>query len=73
MSESNLAEEKQNGQSHGNMSLLSAPESVLMKSLAEAFWYTKTMFLSKHVQTIVASRQRDAQTIKILGADTLLR
>ena len=32
----------------------------------------QTVFLSKHVQTIVAGRQKDAQTIKIPGAYTFL-
>ena len=57
--------QKQNGRSHGKMSLLSAPGSVLikttlMKSLAEVLWYTQTMFLS-------------AQMIEVLGANALLR
>ena len=59
------------------MSLLSAPaqsvfikKKVLMKSPADA---AQTMFLSKQVWTIVGGRQRDAQTIKVLGAYTLLR
>ena len=42
---------KQNGRSHGKMSLLSPPGSVikttLMKSLAEALLYTQMVFLSK--------------------------
>ena len=59
------------------MSLLSEPGSVLIKtmltkSLAEGLWYTQTEFLSKNVPTIVTARQRNAQTIKVLGAYTLL-
>ena len=89
-SESNLAEEparssrhheaKQNRQSHGKMSLLSAPgrvliKTTLMKSLAQASWCTQTMLLSKQVrlQTTVAGRWRDTQTIKVPGVYTLLR
>ena len=58
------------------MSLLSAPRSVLIKimlvkSLAEALWYTQTVFLSKQVRTIVAGRQTVAQTIEVFGAYTL--
>ena len=37
-----------------------------MKSLAEALWCTKTVFLSKQVLTIVTGRQRDAQMIEFL-------
>ena len=61
--------------SHGKMSLLSAPgsEKTLMKSLAEALWCTQTVFLSKQVLTTVAGRRRDAQTIEVPGAYTLLR
>ena len=60
------------------MSVLSAPENVLikttlMKSLPEALWCTQTVFLSKQVLTTVAGRQRDAQTIEVPGAYTLLR
>ena len=60
------------------MSRLSAPgniliKTMLMKSLPEALWCTQTVFLSKQVLTIVAGRRRDAQTIEVPGADTLLR
>ena len=60
------------------MSLLSAPGNVLiktmlMKSLPEALWCTQTVLLSKQVLTTVAGKRRDAQTIKVPGAYTLLR
>ena len=60
------------------MSLLSLSGSVhiktmLMKLPAEALRCTQTVFLSKQVPTIVAGRERDAQTIEILGAYILLR
>ena len=66
---------KQNGQRYGK---ISAPGSVfikttLVKSLAEAFLCTQTVFLSKQVLTIVAGRRRDAQMIEVPGAFTLLR
>ena len=69
---------KRNGRSHGKMSLVSTPGSVLikttlMKSPPEALFYTQTVFLSKQIRTIAAGRQRDAQTIGVLGAYTLLR
>ena len=51
------------------MSLLSLSGSVLIKTMR----CTRTVFLSKQVLTIVAGRRRDAQTIEILGAYTLLR
>ena len=62
----------------GKMSLLSAPGSLLiktklMKSPVEALWYTQTVFLTKQVLTIVTGRWRDAQTIEVPGAFTLLR
>ena len=40
-----------------------------------ALWYgaAQTVILSKQVRTVVAGRQRDAQTIEVLGAYTLLR
>ena len=65
-------------QSHGKMSLHSAPGSVLikttlMKSSAEALWRTQTVFLLKQVWTIVTGRMQDAQTIQVLGTYTLLR
>ena len=44
-----------------------------MKSLPEALWCTQTVFLSKQVLTTVAGRRRDAQTIEVPGAYTLLR
>jgi len=53
------------------MSLLSVPGSVLTKTMfmespmkSPALWCTQSMFLSKHVWTVVTGRQRDAQTIK---------
>ena len=60
------------------MNLLSAPGSVLikialMKSSAGLSGAAQTVFLSKQVRTIVAGRKRDAQTIEVLGAYTLLR
>ena len=33
----------------------------------------QTVFLSKQVRTKVTGRQRNAQTIEVLGADTLLK
>ena len=58
--------------SHSKMSLVSAPGSVLIKK--NAYEVTsrgvvvvpRPAFLSKQVQTIVACRQRDAQTIEVL-------
>ena len=53
------------------MSLFSAPRSILikkmfMKSPAEALWCCPDYVLSKQVWTIVAGRERDAQTSKFL-------
>ena len=55
------------------MSLPSATGSILIEttlaeSPAEALWCCPGRVLSKHVRTIVAGRQRDAQTIEVLGA-----
>ena len=59
------------------MSLLSAPrrekKKTAMKSPAEACCAAQIVFVSKQVRTIVTGRQRDPQTIKVLGAYTLLR
>ena len=48
---------------------------LLRKSLPEALWCTQTMtmLLLKQVLTTVAGRRRDAQTIEVSGAYTLLR
>ena len=60
------------------MSLLSAPGSILIKLTLMKSLYTRgvvvhqTVFLSKQVLTIVADRQRDAQTIEVPEAYTLV-
>ena len=41
--------------------------------MKRSLWCTQTVFLSKQVLTTVAGRRRDAQTIEVSGAYTLLR
>ena len=66
MSESNLVEEpvaKQNGQSHGKLSLLSAPGSILIKTtLMRSLVVVDPDRVLVKTSTDNSRRQRDAQT-----------
>ena len=50
-----------------------AEEPVAVDTMKRSLWCTQTVFLSKQVLTTVAGRRKDAQTIKVSGAYTLLR
>ena len=68
----------QKARSHGKMSLLSTPGSVLikttlMKSSVEAFRCCPDCVLVKTSTDNSPGRQREVQTIQVLGAYTLLR
>ena len=59
------------------MGLLSAPGNVpsktFLKSLAEALWCFKTVFLSKQVRTVVLADGEMVRRFEVPGACTLLR